>query len=62
MATPDLIQSSWKRLWPTMNASSPKTEKCDAEDNLRISDWLSRFSERALEISGADSNSWFERY
>lgn len=35
-----------------------KTEERDAEDNLRIPDWLQSFSE--LEISEAYINSWFE--
>lgn len=49
-----LIQSSWKKLWPTMNAVSQtekKTEKWDPEDNLPIADWLQNLSKIGLETS-----------
>ncbi|XP_015187494.1 PREDICTED: jerky protein homolog-like [Polistes dominula] len=58
----DLIQSSWKKLWPTMNVVSEteETEEWDPEDNLPITDWLQTLSERGLETSEENLNSWFE--
>nr|CAD7393898.1 unnamed protein product [Timema cristinae] len=57
--SPNLIQSSWKKLWPRMNTSQ-ETEEWAAEEDLPIADWLQSFSEREHEISEADLNSWFE--
>lgn len=58
--SPNLIQSSWKNLWPTMNALSQETEEWDTEDNLPITDWLQNLSEKGFQISKEDLNSWFE--
>ncbi|CAG5048130.1 unnamed protein product [Parnassius apollo] len=58
----NLIQSSWKKLWPTMNdvSETEETDEWDPEDNMPIVDWLKNLSEKGLETSEENINSWFE--
>uniref|UniRef100_A0A2A4K1H2 HTH CENPB-type domain-containing protein n=1 Tax=Heliothis virescens TaxID=7102 RepID=A0A2A4K1H2_HELVI len=58
----NLIQSSWKKLWPTMNdvLKTEVTDEWDPEDNLPITDWLQNLSEKGWETSEENLNSWFE--
>ncbi|CAG4987678.1 unnamed protein product [Parnassius apollo] len=58
----NLIQSSWKKLWPTMNdvSETEETDEWDPEDNMPIVDWLKNLSEKGLETSEENLNSWFE--
>ncbi|KAH9628495.1 hypothetical protein HF086_017321 [Spodoptera exigua] len=58
----NLIQSSWKKLWPTMNdvSETEEADEWDPEDNVPIVDWLKNLSEKGLETSEENLNSWFE--
>lgn len=58
--SPTLIQTSWAKLCPTVNASSHQTEEWDAQNNLSFADWQQILSERRFEISEQDLNSWLE--
>lgn len=60
--SPNLIQSSWKKLWPTMNdvSETEETNEWDTEDNVPIADWVQNLSEKGLETSEENLNSWFE--
>ncbi|XP_045499486.1 jerky protein homolog-like [Colias croceus] len=57
--SPDLIQSSLRELWPTMNAVSVM-EHFEPEDNIPTAYWLENLSKRGLETSKEKLNSWFE--
>ncbi|XP_056639744.1 jerky protein homolog-like [Diorhabda sublineata] len=58
----NLIQSSWKKLWPTMIdvSETEETNEWDTEDDVPIADWVQNLSEKGLETSEENLNSWFE--
>ncbi|KAK9873154.1 hypothetical protein WA026_021387 [Henosepilachna vigintioctopunctata] len=60
--SPNLIQSSWKNLWPTMNdvSETEETNEWDTEDNVPIADCVQNLSEKGLETSEENLKSWFE--
>lgn len=58
--SPNVIQSSSKKLWHKMNALSHDIEEWDTDDNLPAADRLQNSSEREFETSEKVLNSWFE--
>ncbi|XP_013167850.1 PREDICTED: jerky protein homolog-like [Papilio xuthus] len=59
----NLIQSSWKKLWPTMNYVSIKkeeTDEWDPEDNVPVAEWLQILSDKGFETSEENLIFWFE--